>query len=292
MTPRCWETQHEKCHYHTPFCALQMPVKTRTWEQCSHILAGKAEGKWQIDPFLPIYSRTLEGNSRKSSESVSRVFPEFFWKVPLSRSAFSTAGSFGLWSFAKRLKWGSDAAQKVTLWAPKVTFEALWVKKWVLVSLLSLLCSRTKSLFCLFWARKTISCFLACSCPPLAQTHKAKFTTKKSGKKNDQNGSKTRGRSTLVHHIFVHTLWHKILTYEKWYTLARKYYIHIFVFGINFPINYISVTRRYFSGVNFNFPKITYHVFVCDSENYIEKRFGNYFLGKSHFSYMKYCFRN
>ena len=36
-----------------------------------------------------------------------------------------------------------------------------------------------------------------------------------------------------------------------------------------------------------NFPKITYHVFVCDSENYMEKLFGNYFLGKSHFSYMK-----
>ena len=24
----------------------------------------------------------------------------------------------------------------------------------------------------------------------------------------------------------------------------------------------------------------------------MDKRFGNYFLGKSHFSYMKYCFRN
>ena len=30
--------------------------------------------------------------------------------------------------------------------------------------------------------------------------------------------------------------------------------------------------------------------FVCDSENYMEKCFGNYFLGKSHFSYMFFLF--
>ena len=34
------------------------------------------------------------------------------------------------------------------------------------------------------------------------------------------------------------------------------------------------------------FPKMTLHVFVCDSENYMEKCFGNYFLGKSHVSYI------
>ena len=39
-----------------------------------------------------------------------------------------------------------------------------------------------------------------------------------------------------------------------------------------------------------NIPKITYHVFVCDSENYMDKPFWNYFLGKSDFSYMKYAF--
>ena len=39
-----------------------------------------------------------------------------------------------------------------------------------------------------------------------------------------------------------------------------------------------------------NFPKITYHVFVCDSENCMEKLFGNYFFGKSHVRYMKYFF--
>ena len=37
--------------------------------------------------------------------------------------------------------------------------------------------------------------------------------------------------------------------------------------------------------------KIAYHV-VCDSENYMEKLFDNYSLGKSHFSYTKECFRN
>ena len=36
-----------------------------------------------------------------------------------------------------------------------------------------------------------------------------------------------------------------------------------------------------------NFPKITLDVFACDSENYVEKIFGSYFLGKSHFSYKK-----
>ena len=50
----------------------------------------------------------------------------------------------------------------------------------------------------------------------------------------------------------------------------------IFWFRIHFPINYIAVTRECLSGIHF--PKVTYHVFVCDSENYMEKRFGNYFL--------------
>ena len=47
----------------------------------------------------------------------------------------------------------------------------------------------------------------------------------------------------------------------------------------------MSVTESYFSRVNY--PKNSLHVFVCDSENYMEKLFGNYFLGKSHFSYTK-----
>ena len=34
--------------------------------------------------------------------------------------------------------------------------------------------------------------------------------------------------------------------------------------------------EKYSSGINF--PKITYHVFVCDSENYMETLFGNSFF--------------
>ena len=56
----------------------------------------------------------------------------------------------------------------------------------------------------------------------------------------------------------------KILTFEP----ENIMYI-IFVFGINFPKKYTSVTRKSFSGINF--PKITYHVFVCASENCMEK---------------------
>ena len=40
------------------------------------------------------------------------------------------------------------------------------------------------------------------------------------------------------------------------------------------------------------FSQITWHVFVCDSGNYMEKSFRNYFQGKSHFSYVKECFQN
>ena len=68
------------------------------------------------------------------------------------------------------------------------------------------------------------------------------------------------------------------------YTLARKYTKNV-VFGINFSKNYISVTRNIF--LELISPKIQYHGFVCDSENYMDKRFGNDFLGESHVSYMK-----
>ena len=65
---------------------------------------------------------------------------------------------------------------------------------------------------------------------------------------------------------------------NKHYTLARKYYIHKVLFSelIPPPPNYISVTRKQFSGINF--PKATYHVFACDSENYMENRLGILFL--------------
>ena len=42
-----------------------------------------------------------------------------------------------------------------------------------------------------------------------------------------------------------------------------------------------------------NIPKITLHVFVCDSENYMDKTIWELeFLRKSPLSYMKSCFRN
>ena len=66
-------------------------------------------------------------------------------------------------------------------------------------------------------------------------------------------------------------------TYNQNYTQARKIlHTYILVFGINFPNNYIAVTRRYFSGINF--PKVAYHVFVSVSENYMENVLGIIFL--------------
>ena len=81
-----------------------------------------------------------------------------------------------------------------------------------------------------------------------------------------------------------HTSYTSIIVGEL-HSSQKRSHTQIFVFGISCPKNYISVTRKYSSGINF--PKITYHAFVCDSENYMDRRFGNYFLGKSHFSYTK-----
>ena len=52
-------------------------------------------------------------------------------------------------------------------------------------------------------------------------------------------------------------------------------YINV-CFWNQFPPKLHFSYKKYFSGINF--PQITYHVFVCDSENYMDKRFGNYFL--------------
>ena len=49
----------------------------------------------------------------------------------------------------------------------------------------------------------------------------------------------------------------------------------IFCFGNAF-LEILHFSCIFFSGINF--PKITLHVFVCDSEHYMEKSFGNYFL--------------
>ena len=69
------------------------------------------------------------------------------------------------------------------------------------------------------------------------------------------------------------------------YTPARKDYIHKVLFSELISRKNTFQLQDFFSRMNFD--KITYHVFVCESEKYMEKRFGNYFLGKSHFSYMK-----
>ena len=55
--PKCWEKQHEKRHCYTPFGVPQMLAKTRIWEQCPHMLADKARGKWQIDLILPKFCK-------------------------------------------------------------------------------------------------------------------------------------------------------------------------------------------------------------------------------------------
>ena len=60
------------------------------------------------------------------------------------------------------------------------------------------------------------------------------------------------------------------------YTLARKYYIHKFCFRINFPKTYISVTRNYLSGINFQKLHITYSLVI---QTITWKQFlGNIFL--------------
>ena len=57
-----------------------------------------------------------------------------------------------------------------------------------------------------------------------------------------------------------------------------------------FSENDSRVTYKCFSGILF--PKITLHVFVCDSKKHMEKLFRNYCLGKPHVGYMKQCFGN
>ena len=55
--------------------------------------------------------------------------------------------------------------------------------------------------------------------------------------------------------------------------------------NITYIFFYFQNSYKYFSGIHC--PKITFHMFICDSENYMEKLFGNYLLGKSHLSYTK-----
>ena len=79
-------------------------------------------------------------------------------------------------------------------------------------------------------------------------------------------------------------------------TLARKYYIHKLLFSelmsrkITLQLQE-NIFRELISR-KLHFPKITCHVFVCDSENYMEKLFVNFLLGKSHGSYINKVFGN
>ena len=66
---------------------------------------------------------------------------------------------------------------------------------------------------------------------------------------------------------------------------SQKILQHKFLFSELISRKIPFQLQEIFSGINF--PKMTYHVFACDSENYMAKLFGNSFLGKSHFSYMK-----
>ena len=64
---------------HPFFCVPQMLVKTRTWEQCPHMLAGKARGKWQIDPILPTCTVFPSPESPPLCFSLNiRFYPLFF----------------------------------------------------------------------------------------------------------------------------------------------------------------------------------------------------------------------
>ena len=65
-------------------------------------------------------------------------------------------------------------------------------------------------------------------------------------------------------------------------------YIH-FSFRNSFPEDCRFQLHNFF---RINFPQITLHVFVCDSENDMDKLSWNYFRGKSHFSYIEECFPN
>ena len=59
---------------------------------------------------------------------------------------------------------------------------------------------------------------------------------------------------------------------------SRQKILHTydFVVGVNFPKHYMSATYKQVTGTHF--PELTLHVFVCDSENYMETSFGTYFL--------------
>ena len=72
-------------------------------------------------------------------------------------------------------------------------------------------------------------------------------------------------------------------------TLQPENYIH-YVFGFSFLKKKEHFSHLpLFSGLSFT--KIALHVCVCDSENYMDNVFENYYLGTSHFGYTQKCLR-
>ena len=66
---------------------------------------------------------------------------------------------------------------------------------------------------------------------------------------------------------------------RHYYTLAWKDYIHKCLLSeVIFPPKWHLSYKKYVSGIHLP-KKIIYHVFVCDSENYMEKLLGIIFLG-------------
>ena len=96
----------------------------------------------------------------------------------------------------------------------------------------------------------------------------------------------TENRSESIESRTVFKITRKIKITFRGYTPAKKDYIHEFWFSefISREIKFQLQENGFLELIS---PKITYHVFVCDSENNMEKLFVNNFLEKSHFNYMK-----
>ena len=132
--PRCWEKLQERCHCHTPFSVPQnFQKKTRTWEQCPHILASKEREKWQIDPILPTYSAyLLEPRNPEKFKFVQKWLRSDFRGLPQSDPISNTKSDFSTWSHfwvtsRSQNHFSATSSRRVTLWeTPKVTFSHFW----------------------------------------------------------------------------------------------------------------------------------------------------------------------
>ena len=119
---------------------------------------------------------------------------------------------------------------------------------------------------------------------------------KKQGNPTEKQGytlaAKTLTKNSLLNKYFGAINFVKITKacLTKQITLKPEKITYInFVVGITFQRNYISVTRNIF----YNLLLENYiHVFVCDSEKYMEKLFGTFWGEKYHFNYINEHFRN